>query len=286
MSEETRHSSETDLLSALLDRGPLNAGVFFAGSVCRHTDFPADDNKGHMHLVHRGPVTLVTEGKDPVEIIQPSLVMLAEPIPHRILCSEGVGAELVCARLSFDAMVAHPRLLGLPDELILPFADVPGLDAAAKSLFDEAFSERFGRMTVLNSLVELLLLYLLRYCVASNRTDRGLLAGLADPKLARALVALHEDPAADWCIENLADAAGMSRANFAATFKMRIGVSPGNYLTSVRLTLAKQKLRAGERLKAVAPQVGYKSTTALSRVFERHFGTAPRDWLHQESASM
>ena len=45
----------------------------------------------------------------------------------------------------------------------------------------------------------------------------------------------------------------MSRSSFAAAFKQRIGISPGDYLTTLRLALAKQALLQGRPLKAVAP---------------------------------
>ena len=49
--------------------------------------------------------------------------------------------------------------------------------------------------------------------------------------------------------------------------------------SSLRLALAKQALLQGRPLKAVAPLVGYKSSTALARAFQRQFGCGPRDWL-------
>ena len=93
---------------------------------------------------------------------------------------------------------------------------------------------------------------------------------------------MHENPAADLNIEQLAEIAGMSRSSFAAAFKKRVGASPGDYLTTLRLALAKQALRQDRPLKAVAPLVGYKSTTALARAFQRQFGCGPREWLARQ----
>lgn len=278
MSEETRHSSKSAFLSALLDRGPLNAGVFFSGSVCGQVDFPADSEQGYVHLLRRGSVSIVSNGQVADRLARPGLVLFARPSAHRFVIDDDVGANLVCARLSFDNLLAHPQLLGFPDRLVIPFDETENLQPAAEQLFREAFAADFGREPAVNLLVELLLIYIIRHCVDAGRMDRGLLSALGDPKLARVIVALHEDVTAPWSIESLADLAGMSRASFAAHFKDRVGTSPGSYLTTVRLTLARQRLKAGEPLKAVAAQVGYKSATALSRTLQRHFGYTPRDW--------
>jgi AraC-like DNA-binding protein len=71
----------------------------------------------------------------------------------------------------------------------------------------------------------------------------------------------------------------MSRANFAAAFKAHVGVSPGDYLTGLRVRVAKKALLSGERLKSVAARAGYSSTTAFARVFQRRVGCNPRDFV-------
>ncbi|MFM2041483.1 MAG: hypothetical protein RLY86_59 [Pseudomonadota bacterium] len=67
----------------------------------------------------------------------------------------------------------------------------------------------------------------------------------------------------------MADLAGMSRSNFAGTFRQVIGVSPGEYLQGWRLSLARAGIAAGRPLKQVAREVGYASHTALSRALGR-----------------
>ena len=59
---------------------------------------------------------------------------------------------------------------------------------------------------------------------ATRRRERqpvvtGVLAGLADPRLAKALTAMHEAPKKSWTLEDLAGIAGMSRTRFAEHFR-------------------------------------------------------------------
>lgn len=289
MSEETRSSSEDPGLFPWLSGRNLSASVFFSGSLCGTSDFSEDDAQGHLHLLRRGPLRLHVKGEAVRQLERPSLILFSRPRGHRLETDEQAsgeaGSELVCARLSYSGPEAEFLLLGLPDPLIVPLDALTGLGPVLERLFDEAFTSAFGHRAAVDLLVELLIVMLLRHCIAEGLIERGLLAGLADPKLARSLASMHADPAAELNIEALARIAGMSRSNFAAAFKQRVGASPGDYLTALRLELAKQLLLRGRPLKAVAPSTGYKSPTALARAFQRRFGCGPREWLTQQGES-
>ena len=69
----------------------------------------------------------------------------------------------------------------------------------------------------------------------------------------------------------------MSRTRFAELFRGRIGQTPIGYLTVWRMTVARQLLAGGKPVKSVAPQVGYQSAAAFSRVFSRVTGQPPRN---------
>jgi transcriptional regulator GlxA family with amidase domain len=106
----------------------------------------------------------------------------------------------------------------------------------------------------------------------------GMLAGMSHPKLRRAIVAMHEQPARDWSLESLAEIAGMSRSVFAESFREGLGVTPGAYLQGWRVSLAQQALRKGRSLKMIAAEVGYGSEAALSRAFKAQSGMTPSEW--------
>ena len=285
MSEETRHSSEAAATFPLLQRGSLTAELFFAGTLCGSQVFGAagtpDAFYGHLHLLRRGPARLHS-GNESRLIRKPSLLLFASPLTHRLDAEQSDGADLVCARLGFAGPEAGILRHGFPDCLEIALDDLPGLAPVLERLFDEAFTAAFGHLSAVNLLIELLLIMLLRHCINRRLVDRGLLAGLAHPRLARSLAAMHEAPEAALNIERLADLAGMSRSTFALQFKEVIGISPGDYLSLVRLARAKAALEAGKPLKAVAPAVGYQSATALARAFQRQFGLSPRAWLAQQ----
>jgi len=118
----------------------------------------------------------------------------------------------------------------------------------------------------------------LRLLMESGEVHGGLLSGLSHPRLRNALAAMHEAPAKEWTLDELANVAGMSRSVFATTFRETLGITPGQYLQGWRVRLAQKALRRGRPLKIIAAEVGYGSEAALSRAFKAQSGQSPRQW--------
>jgi len=162
---------------------------------------------------------------------------------------------------------------------------VDGLDHTLALLFAETERLRCGQRLLADRLFEVLLLQLLRWMLdhpAETGVPTGLLAGLSHPKLAKALVAIHDQPGQPWSLASMAEAAGMSRSAFALAFKTQLGDTPADYLTRWRVSIAQSQLRGGASVKAVADQLGYSGAAALSRAFSQTVGVSPRAWLQAE----
>src|SRR3546814_19684352 len=93
----------------------------------------------------------------------------------------------------------------------------------------------------------------------------GLINGLSDPRLARALASMHDNPGHAWTLDRMAEYAGMSRTAFANTFREEVGQTPGAYLGNWRIALAQGRLREGRPLQLLAKELGYANHWALSR---------------------
>lgn len=160
-----------------------------------------------------------------------------------------------------------PRLIHVRGE--------PRLATIVRLLGDEARAGRAGRDLVLSRLVEVLLIEALRSTTGATSSP-GLLRGLADTRLARAIRQMHEHPSRGWTVEQLAQAAALSRSAFFERFTRAVGVPPMEYLLAWRMALAKRMLRsAGHGIADVAEQVGYASASTFSTAFSRHVGMAP-----------
>lgn len=169
----------------------------------------------------------------------------------------------------------NPLIAALPAHIEVDIVDDPDMQSLATLLMSESQQRRCGCRSVINRLGEVLLVRLLRLQVSAGSADVGLLGGLADPRLSRAIVAMHEQPGQRWRVEQLAEEAGLSASRFADRFQQVVGQTPMAYLRHWRMVLARQDLRRGDRVQSVARRYGYASSEALSRAFKRHFGAPP-----------
>lgn len=167
--------------------------------------------------------------------------------------------------------------------------DEPGgarLARLVELISEEARADRPGRNAIVERLAEVLLVEALRLRLSTAaRPERGLLVGLGDPALARALRGIHIDPARRWTVADLARSAGMSRAVFAERFAQTVGLPPMQYLLECRMAIARDLLAADQlSLGEVAERVGYRSTSAFSTAFTRLTGRSPSQFARSKRA--
>ncbi len=272
-----------DRLASLLSHFDLNARVFHTGNLCQSVTFDASEGVGYVHVLKKGKMDVETAGVSTVKIDQPSMLFYMNPTTHRLL-PEDNGAELVCGSIDFGAGCENPLTQAVPSPQVIPLSAQAQLLLTLDLLFAEAFGEHCGRQEAMNRLCELVVIQLMRHLMDTGEVDFGPLAGLADPRLAKALNAMHNAPETSWSLESLAETAGMSRARFAVNFREVVGMTPGDYLTRWRLGLAQSLLRKGKPVNLVAHAVGYSGPAALSRVFHARFGESPTSWLKKSRA--
>ncbi|MFK0091872.1 cupin domain-containing protein [Pseudomonas sp. NPDC090592] len=273
-----------DRLSTLLKHFNLHASTFHQGGFCGTSDMDGQYSLGHVHLLRSGRLRFRGKQGQVTELTEPSLIVAVRPQAHQLLATEADEAQLVCATLQFEGGANNPLTLALPDFIIKPLGELQGLTGTLDWLFEEAFGDECGRDVILNRLFELMVIQLLRHLIATQSIGSGMMAGLANPQLSRALVGMHSEPQHNWTVAELADRSGMSRASFAAHFRQTVGVTPADYLANWRISLAQKRLREGRPIALIADEVGYESPSALARTFRRKVGTSPRQWLQQQPA--
>lgn len=275
-----------DRLSALMEHFSLHASAFHLGDFCGTSEFSGKEQRGYVHLLRSGRITFGEGNGRPIVVDEPSLILLARPQTHRLAASEADEAELVCATLNFDGGVDNPLSQALPSHVVLPLRALPSLSDNLDWLFREAFGHECGRDAILNRLIELMLIQLFRQLMNDGAISTGMMAGLADLRLARAMTLMHDQPARPWSVAELASAASMSRASFSARFHKVVGSTPANYLAGWRVSLAQKRLREGRPIALIADEVGYESPSALARAFRRKVGASPREWAQHMGATL
>ncbi|MDC6170671.1 AraC family transcriptional regulator [Paucibacter sp. XJ19-41] len=281
-----------DRLSSLLERFKVRARLFHQGPLCGISRFPAEPGRGFLHVMRRGELELRHGAKHSelprrLLITEPTLLFYPRPLAHQFRNPPEDGSDFVCAELEFDGAALNPLVRALPPLVVLPLARVEGLGLSLQLLFSETERLRCGQRLLADRLFEVVLIQLLRWLIdhpAEAGVQPGLITGLADPRLARALVALHEAPGEAWSLAAMAERAGMSRSAFAAHFKAVLAQTPAHYLADWRLTLAQSRLRQGRPVKQIADELGYASASALSRLFSQRLGRSPRQWLDGQAA--
>src|SRR6266545_3835332 len=182
---------------------PVDGAGFHAGDV-------AFLPRGSGHGLADTPFT-------PLADPRPSCGGVSAPVAPDRADGSGAGAVLMCGAYMLDRSRSHPLLGELPEVVHLPAGSgrYPALQATVALLAGELERPGPGAEAVVPSLLDTLLLYLLRAWFteqADQRVATGWAAALHDPQVAAALRAIHADPGRQWTVEGLGQRAGLSRA--------------------------------------------------------------------------
>lgn len=265
----------TDHLAALFSQYTPRAQAFFAGNICSASIYENQKGLGYLHILKGGRARMQGAMPKVYQLTEPSIVLFPRDTPHQLVPDPKTGANLICATVQLGSGQNNPIALGLPDVLVMSLEQISSLAPTLDLLLDEAFAERPGRQVALDRLFDYVLIQLLRYVVSAGMIHSGILAGLSDERLARAITSMHERPERAWSLEDLANEAGMSRTRFAAYFREKTGLTPVDYLTRWRMTVAQNMLMKGSAIKSVSRAVGYENPTSLSRTFTKIVGCSP-----------
>ncbi|MET8641235.1 GlxA family transcriptional regulator [Streptomyces sp. NPDC004675] len=96
------------------------------------------------------------------------------------------------------------------------------------------------------------------------------------PAVRQAMNVIAADPRADCSPDGIARHVGLSSRHLTRLFRNEVGMTPGQYLESVRLEAAQALLEAGnDSIDVVAEEAGFGSAETMRRVFQLTLGVAP-----------
>jgi AraC-like DNA-binding protein len=309
----------SDILRVVRFTGGLFLEARFHGPWCVRSQVEAEDLAAGMdasgcmvafHYVFEGEMEVGIDKEKPLRATPGSLILIANNDAH-LLGSDVTlppreagplvrkagekalaridfgneadpGCHFVCGFLS-STVRQHPLLGSLPRILVTDLVGRHSLQWAESSFryaARECADGRPGSQDLIARLSELLFVEAVReYMDTLSEGATGWLAALRDPALARAMDAMHANPAHPWTADALANVACLSRSAFADRFVNTVGVPPIGYLTRWRMLLAGQRLReSSDTIAQIAEAVGYESESTFSRAFSREMGVAPGIW--------
>ena len=251
---------------------------------------PIDIASGDLVLMPQGDTNLLGSDLQLAPVDADSLMRPAPPGGMPTIDHGGGGdeARILCGFLSCDKALCRLLLDALPRLLHVPLGDGPGavwLMSLARRGAQENTAPGPGSATLLSKLAELLFVEAMRrYIETLPERQTGWLAGLRDRYVGRALGLMHERPAHDWTVDDLAEGVGLSRSALAQRFGDLLGQPPMQYLTRWRLVLAAAALRSSDRaIAGIAEESGYESESAFNRAFKREFEMPPAAWRRQRT---
>src|SRR5580698_11157156 len=268
-----------------------------------------------VHAVVQGHAWLWTEGDDdPLELTPGDLALVRGGPDHFVAHEPGAhcvspaefrslhprdvhpgdagspdhrSAVFLCGAYRFAGDVGKGLVEALPPVLSLPASFDDPIHAVVTLLSREMLADEPGKQTVLDRLLDVLVVLGLRAGLTRGETAPPWFRAAADPRLAPALEAVHASAAKPWTVEDLARLCNMSRATFARVFHQALGQAPMQYLTGWRMTLARDLLLAREApIDQIAAQTGYSTVYAFATAFRRHHGEPPRRWQQRELAAV
>jgi len=274
--------------------------------------FPA--GKHRLHIIRSGSVVISVDGFETVfHASHGDLVMLMHAHGHTISDQPGRKAASLldlayreydrerlvlgrgdttwlCGDFGFDGMLARRVLSVLPPVIVLKgLRDRPfeWLELSCHFILDEALNLRAGAVAMISRLLDVIFMQLLRTWASNGEMGRGWLSGAIDPRVNKAISAMHARPGHDWNVIELAKLSNLSRSAFADHFHRIVGQSPMAYLTAWRLDRAAELLRYGRaQVSEIAGRVGYTSEAAFSRAFKARFAMSPLRWRQTDRISL
>jgi len=220
----------------------------------------------------------------------PSAEVFAGFVPGTVVrVGEGRDATVVGSGFEFDAANAAVLTDVLPALVHVPAdsAHAGAIRAALQMLGPETAAPGLASSVITERLAHILLIQVLRAHIAAEGAHGGAwLTALADPQIGSALTLIHQNPAHDWTVAQLAAKAGMSRSSFAARFSELVGVPPLEYVARWRMRAAARDLRySDKKIATIAAAAGYASESAFSHAFKRALGSSPGRYRAERRAA-
>lgn len=312
----------TDILASLRLTGGVVIDAEAHGDFCMLSRFTDEDCERYQvrsdeliayHYVRSGRLYASVEGEPPIAAKAGDIILLPRndvhllysrpglsPVDSRLLIQVapggpakividhgGDGVDLYCGFLGVSAD-NHPLLDNLPPILKLDADDEAHTDWVETSM--RLLNEASHSPELVARVAELFFAEAIRrYMDGLPRGERGWLAGLKDPAVAKALSIIHSRYAEELEVETLAREAGVSRTKLGELFAELIGEPPMRYCARWRMRVAANMLRDGKQNASnVAYSVGFNSEAAFTRAFKREYGEPPATWrrrIDEESKS-
>ncbi|MDE8754586.1 AraC family transcriptional regulator [Pectobacterium polaris] len=194
-------------------------------------------------------------------------------------CPDTESTVIFSGCMDFELGGMQPLIKAMPEVMMVSrlMSTWPEIHPILAAMERESMTRQVGFAGILARLADVVAALIVRGWVeAGCGKATGWVQVLRDPRLSRAIYAMHQQPGVNWSVAELAKEAGTSRSVFAERFLSATGTTPAKYLSELRMRLAVQYIRhEHQAIETVALRLGYGSLAAFSRAFKRIVGHAP-----------
>ncbi|MBN3056624.1 MULTISPECIES: AraC family transcriptional regulator [Pectobacterium] len=217
--------------------------------------------------------------------VTPVSAFPSEPICNSVCaidcepCPDTENTVIFSGCMDFELGGMQPLIKAMPEVMMVSrlMSTWPEIHPILAAMERESMTRQVGFAGILARLADVVAALIVRGWVeAGCGKATGWVQVLRDPRLSRAIYAMHQNPGVNWSVAELAKEAGTSRSVFAERFLSATGTTPVKYLSELRMRLAVQYIRHEHQpIETVALRLGYGSLAAFSRAFKRIVGHAP-----------
>lgn len=271
----------------------------------RLLELPRNTRVIPFHIVLRGLFELHRENTEPIIVKTGEVIICSGGQEHRMLqgspdaiyqfsdmlgsCIQPIekiglpgATELVCGVFILQNNGRNPLIEALPAVIHADVSDNEDdktIASLTQLLVAELTKSRPGNHYMVTHILELLCAESIREYLEMNEHNPGWFKALRDPKIGRAINAIHKQPEAPISVPWLADKAGMSHSRFSARFREVLGESVMSYVLNWRMNLAARLLaETSINIDTIASRVGYENPSSFHRTFAKSFGDPPARW--------
>jgi len=285
---------ETEKTSDIVEISPEHADASetisseYAGK--KFTVLLVEDNVDLLNLTRESlaewfRVLRASNGREALEVLAKENV---DVIVSDVMMPEMDGLEL-CSKVKSEISYSHIPVILLTAKTTLE-SKVEGLECGADVYVEKPFSVKQLRMQIENLLklrqsFHKLMVSLAGDTVAVSTTDFAM--SQKDCEFIAKIQGVIAEQLADenFSIDTLSEQMNMSRSNFYRKIKALSGMSPNDYLKTLRMNRAAELIMGGTRISEVAVQVGFTSSSYFAKCFKAQYGVLPKEYTGQPPIS-
>lgn len=203
-----------------------------------------------------------------------------------VMMPEMDGLEL-CSKVKSDIAYSHIPVILLTAKTTLA-SKVEGFECGADVYIEKPFSVKQLYMQIVNLLklrqsFHKLMASLSETAVTATTSSAELVMTQKDCEFIAKIQAVIAEQLGDenFSIDTLAEQMYMSRSNFYRKIKALSGMSPNDYLKTLRMNKAGELLRSGIQISEVAARVGFTSSSYFAKCFKVQYGVTPKEYAGQ-----